>query len=314
MTSPSRRRPVAVVGRGAEAWRAASPSRRTPCGRCRATTLAATLCPVHRPQLTIGAAGRRSLGDRPRAGARHHRGGPAVGRHGGRPGDPAADRGSVADDAGRLRVTGLIAGPGRDPPPVSRSSRCWPRPRPWSVTRWAASPRSPGTRRSSLVFLVALHAGRRRALVVYLGGVAGLSVSLLLQPPAVATASSWISTVLTVTVAWLAGENLRSRRARRRDELDEAHRQVAARRPRGAPSDHGGAAADRPRPARRGGPLDERHRRPGRRRAPRHRRAARDRSATPSAASRSPPGRDSSRCAGCSGCSAPRTTRPTTPA
>src|SRR6478752_8560986 len=60
MASPSRRRPVAVVGPGAEAWPAASPSRRTPCGRCPPTTLAATLCPVHRPQLTIGApVGRR---------------------------------------------------------------------------------------------------------------------------------------------------------------------------------------------------------------------------------------------------------------
>jgi signal transduction histidine kinase len=92
---------------------------------------------------------------------------------------------------------------------------------------WGRFTAFPGYTTFVLVFLVALHAGRRRALVVYLGGVAGLSVSLLLQPPAVATASSWISTVLTVTVAWLAGENLRSRRARRRDELEEAHRQVA---------------------------------------------------------------------------------------
>jgi signal transduction histidine kinase len=91
---------------------------------------------------------------------------------------------------------------------------------------WGRFSAFPGYTTFVLVFLVALHAGRRRALVVYVGGVVGLSVSLLLQPPAVATASSWISTVLTVTVAWLAGENLRSRRARRRDELDEAHRQV----------------------------------------------------------------------------------------
>jgi signal transduction histidine kinase len=89
---------------------------------------------------------------------------------------------------------------------------------------WGRFSAFPGYTTFVLVFLVALHAGRRRALIVYLGGVAGLSVSLLLQPPAVATASSWISTVLTVTVAWLAGENLRSRRARRRDELEAAHR------------------------------------------------------------------------------------------
>jgi signal transduction histidine kinase len=91
---------------------------------------------------------------------------------------------------------------------------------------WGRFSAFPGYTTFVLVFLVALHAGRRRAMVAYLCGVAGLSVALLLQPPAVATASSWISTVLTVTVAWLAGENLRSRRARRRDELDEAHRQA----------------------------------------------------------------------------------------
>ena len=94
----------------------------------------------------------------------------------------------------------------------------------YSFGRYSAFP---GYTTFVLVFLVALHAGRRRALVVYVGGVVGLSISLLLQPPEVATASSWISTVLTVTVAWLAGENLRSRRARRRDELEEAHRLVA---------------------------------------------------------------------------------------
>ncbi|MGV1007220.1 MAG: sensor histidine kinase [Dermatophilaceae bacterium] len=84
----------------------------------------------------------------------------------------------------------------------------------------------PGYPTFVLVFAVALHAGRRRALVVYLGGVVALSVALLLQSAVVATASSWISTLLTLTVAWLAGENLRSRRARRRAELDNARRQA----------------------------------------------------------------------------------------
>lgn len=82
----------------------------------------------------------------------------------------------------------------------------------------------PGYAIFALVFAVALHADRRRALVVYLGGMAGLMIALQLQPAGVATASSWISTILTVTVAWLAGENLKGRRARRRAELDEAHR------------------------------------------------------------------------------------------
>ena len=94
------------------------------------------------------------------------------------------------------------------------------------VYSWGRFSAFPGYTTFVLVFLVALHADRRRALIGYLVGVAGLSVSLFQQPATVATASSWISTVLTVTVAWLAGENLRARRARRREELDEAHRQA----------------------------------------------------------------------------------------
>lgn len=93
----------------------------------------------------------------------------------------------------------------------------------YSFGRYSAFP---GYTTFALVFAVALHAGRRRALVVYLGGLAGLSLALLLQPAEVATASSWISTFLTVTVAWLAGENLRSRRTRRREELEGARRQA----------------------------------------------------------------------------------------
>lgn len=84
----------------------------------------------------------------------------------------------------------------------------------------------PGYATFALVFAVALHASRRQALVVYLGGTIGLVIALELQPAEVATASSWISTILTVTVAWLAGENLRARRARRRHELEDARRQA----------------------------------------------------------------------------------------
>ncbi|HKH56456.1 MAG TPA: histidine kinase [Propionibacteriaceae bacterium] len=82
----------------------------------------------------------------------------------------------------------------------------------------------PGYATFALVFAVGLHVGRVRAVVVYLAGVIGLIVALALQPAGVATASSWISTVLTVTVAWLAGEHLRSLRARRQLELEEARR------------------------------------------------------------------------------------------
>jgi signal transduction histidine kinase len=93
----------------------------------------------------------------------------------------------------------------------------------YSLGRYSAFP---GYATFAIVFAVALHAGRRTALVVYLLGMAGLVAALVFQPAGIATAWSWISTLLTVTVAWLAGENLKARRARRRHELDEAHRQA----------------------------------------------------------------------------------------
>jgi signal transduction histidine kinase len=195
--------------------------RRTPT-----TTPAATLCPVQRPRLTFGA---------------------RVGRRWAAVREPVLDTcvaallwaGMAVDLSTRpltegqsptspvaYVVTGLVAAPVvvHRRYPVLAMLLSTTALVGYSLGRFTAYP---GYTTFVLVFLVALHADRRRALVVYLGGVVGLSVSLLLQPPAVATASSWISTVLTVTVAWLAGENLRSRRARRRDELDDAHRQVA---------------------------------------------------------------------------------------
>ena len=96
----------------------------------------------------------------------------------------------------------------------------------YSLGRYSAFP---GYATFALVFAVALHAGRRPAFAVYVAGAAGLVGALSLQPAGVATASSWISTLLTVTVAWLAGENLRGRRARRQQELDDAHRQAEQR-------------------------------------------------------------------------------------
>ena len=88
----------------------------------------------------------------------------------------------------------------------------------YSINRFSAFP---GYAMFALVFGVGLHVGRGRALVAYLGGLVGLVVALRLQPAGVATASSWISTILTVTVAWLAGENLRARRSRLQQELAE---------------------------------------------------------------------------------------------
>jgi signal transduction histidine kinase len=96
----------------------------------------------------------------------------------------------------------------------------------YAASRFSAFP---GYATFALVFAVGLHVGRRRAVVVYLVGVAGLAAALALQPTGVADAWSWISTILTVTVAWLAGENLRGRRARRQQELVDAQRLASQR-------------------------------------------------------------------------------------
>jgi signal transduction histidine kinase len=72
----------------------------------------------------------------------------------------------------------------------------------------------PGYAMFALLFGVSLHADRRRAVVALGAVVAALAVSLSMQPPAVVTPSTWVSTGLAVLVAWLLGENLRARQAR----------------------------------------------------------------------------------------------------
>src|SRR4051794_18998109 len=85
-----------------------------------------------------------------------------------------------------------------------------------------------------LVFAVGLHAEWHTATVAYATALAGLGASLLMQPAAGGTASTWISTVLALTVAWLAGENLRTRRGgwtalrERADRLERDTRQAVA--------------------------------------------------------------------------------------
>ena len=65
-----------------------------------------------------------------------------------------------------------------------------------------------------LVAGVSLHSTRRRALLAAGLGAVALSVAVWLQPERVATASTWVASLLAVAVAWLWGENLRNRRAR----------------------------------------------------------------------------------------------------
>ncbi|WP_221329102.1 sensor histidine kinase [Actinoplanes sp. L3-i22] len=70
----------------------------------------------------------------------------------------------------------------------------------------------PGYALFALTFAVSLHADRRRAGFAFAAALVALAVALSLQPAGVVTASTWISTVLALVVAWLAGENVRVRR------------------------------------------------------------------------------------------------------
>ena len=65
-----------------------------------------------------------------------------------------------------------------------------------------------------LVAGISLHSTRRRALLAAGLAAVALSVGVWLQPERVATASTWVASLLAVAVAWLWGENLRNRRAR----------------------------------------------------------------------------------------------------
>jgi signal transduction histidine kinase len=81
----------------------------------------------------------------------------------------------------------------------------------FSLRHYAAFP---GLSVFVLLFAIALHTDRRRALVTLVISLVAFSVALIAQPPGVADGSTWTSTLLAVAVSWLAGENLRSRRAR----------------------------------------------------------------------------------------------------
>ena len=81
----------------------------------------------------------------------------------------------------------------------------------YSVGRFTSFP---GYALFALVFGISLHAGRRRAAAAFGAALLALGVALSLQPATVVTTSTWVSTILATAVAWLSGENIRSRRLR----------------------------------------------------------------------------------------------------
>lgn len=92
----------------------------------------------------------------------------------------------------------------------------------------------PGYALFALVFGLGLHGGSgapfsRRSMLYFAGALAALSISLALQPAALVTLSTWISTVLVLAVSWLAGENLRARKDRWTELEDRARRLEAER-------------------------------------------------------------------------------------
>ncbi len=81
----------------------------------------------------------------------------------------------------------------------------------YAVGRYSAYP---GLPMFVLVAGISLHSTRWRALLAAGLGAVAISVGVWLQPEGVATASTWVASLLAVAVAWLWGENLRNRRAR----------------------------------------------------------------------------------------------------
>jgi len=93
----------------------------------------------------------------------------------------------------------------------------------------------PGLPVVALTFGISLHSSRRFALVTVIAAAAAMTLALGLQSPAVRSEGTWIESELGIVVAWLAGENLRSRRARwaelhARAERLEHEREAEARR------------------------------------------------------------------------------------
>jgi signal transduction histidine kinase len=72
----------------------------------------------------------------------------------------------------------------------------------------------PGISVFALLFAITLHCTRRTSVTAFAATIAALVVALATQPPGVVLPADWASTLLAATVAWLAGENIRQRRAR----------------------------------------------------------------------------------------------------
>jgi signal transduction histidine kinase len=72
----------------------------------------------------------------------------------------------------------------------------------------------PGISVFVLLFAITLHGTRKASVTAFGATIAAFLVALAAQPPGVVLPTDWVSTLLATAVAWLAGENIRQRRAR----------------------------------------------------------------------------------------------------
>ncbi len=68
----------------------------------------------------------------------------------------------------------------------------------------------PGWSVATLVVLICLHSGRTLGIAALAAGLVSMAVALALQPPSLVSTGTWISVVVLLVLAWLAGENLRA--------------------------------------------------------------------------------------------------------
>ncbi len=102
----------------------------------------------------------------------------------------------------------------------------------YSAGHWAAFP---GYSAFAVVFLVSLHSARGRGVLALGVMTVSLAVAIGLQSEPTVTASTWVTVVLALVIAGLAGDNLRARQERlqavqTRAQRLEAEREERARR------------------------------------------------------------------------------------
>jgi signal transduction histidine kinase len=72
----------------------------------------------------------------------------------------------------------------------------------------------PGYAAFTLVFVISFHSGRGTGVLAYFAMTLAVGEAIGLQPQGIVSASTWVTCLLALTVAWLAGDNLRVRQQR----------------------------------------------------------------------------------------------------